>query len=649
MSAAIQALLDAGVEALGWTLLHFLWQGALAGAVFALLMKVLARASAGLRYATGLCVFVGLALTPVITFWYMLDLAPMAAAAAVAQQTVLVTVGSGTDWWAHIETPVQAVLPWLVLAWLAGVIVLSWRLARDWAEVRALVRSCTQPLPPFWRETAERLQIAFGIRRPVRVLESALVHVPMVIGWLKPVILIPPAALLGLTAKQLELLVAHELAHIRRLDYAVNLFQVAVETLLFYHPVVRWMSARIREERELCCDDLVVAKSGEKLAYARALAEMEGLRSTVPCMGMAADGGQLISRINRLVALPAPQRGTAHWLLGILLVATGTSVMTTLHFAVRSFEAPRAPLEPVPLIRPAAEPAPIEESVAPPMPGIEPAEVRMPVAIEQPIVDASPPDEPVETAASPLQAEDVMPATTPVANASQPATPAPAQPVPALAEIRTAPAIDEPAPAVPAAPIRENRDEQPEAPESPADDDASAGAATRLAMLREPAVKPAPQMPVATAQEEAAATATAARASNPDEVANGLTGGTPLLVTQPNFPRRARLKGVEGAVTVAFTVTRKGRVSDVRIIDAEPAGVFDREVTRTVQQWRFEPFRLDGAPVDRAIERTIQFELDPSAPPTADTDCMMLTGSRLCRSNSFSQGRGVEVAYQARK
>lgn len=675
MSAASQVLLDAGIEALGWTLLHFLWQGAAAGAIFALLMKVLARASAGLRYAAGLCVFAGLALTPVVTFWYVFDGAPAAGVATAVSQAIVVTGVAGPHWWSSVESMLQALLPWLVLAWFAGVLVLSCRLAREWAEVRALVRSCTRPLPPSWRDAAERLRFGFGIRRPVQVLESALVHVPMVIGWFKPVILIPPAALLGLTTKQLELLVAHELAHIRRLDYAVNLFQVAVETLLFYHPAVRWMSSRIREERELCCDDLVVAKSGDNLAYARALAEMEGLRAAVPCMGMAADGGQLISRINRLVALPAPQRGAAHWLLGILLAAAGTSVMTSLHFAVQSFDVPAASVEPAPATRP--EPAAIVESGAPAVFESEPSAAQPrsatvdapPVAIPREIepvaveIPSAPAEEPASAVAPPNPPVDVAP----VASASADAAPADvaseksaSATIPSVASAARAPqpagqpepdsspvGIDEPVPAVEEAPPAETSIPEPAISE-PANPDSEAAPAdggraeTRLAMLREPAAEPARPVTAALQQE------TVAPETDPAPGGPVLSGGTPITVTQPGFPRRARLKGIEGAVTVEFTVTRRGRVEDVRIVSANPEGVFDREVADTVREWRFEPYQLDGAPIDRRIARTIQFELDGSAPSAADTDCVIRTGSRLCRGDRIgSQGRAVETIYRA--
>ena len=102
------------------------------------------------------------------------------------------------------------------------------------------------------------------------------------IGWLRPVILFPASALTGLSAEQLEALLAHELAHIRRYDYLVNLLQTTVETLFFYHPAVWWVSAQVRQEREHCCDDLAVAACGDVLTYARALTALEQLRGSEP-------------------------------------------------------------------------------------------------------------------------------------------------------------------------------------------------------------------------------------------------------------------------------------------------------------------------------------------------------------------------------
>jgi BlaR1 peptidase M56/Bacterial type II and III secretion system protein len=159
------------------------------------------------------------------------------------------------------------------------------------------------------------------LSRPVRLLQSALVEVPTVIGWLRPVILLPASCVTGLTPRQLESIIAHELAHIRRHDYLVNILQSAVETLLFYHPAVWWVSRRVREERELCCDDLVVEVCGDRVGYARALATLEELRPASAQFALAAAGAPLLQRIRRLAGQPERSAGRAFWpVAGITLL-----------------------------------------------------------------------------------------------------------------------------------------------------------------------------------------------------------------------------------------------------------------------------------------------------------------------------------------
>jgi hypothetical protein len=159
------------------------------------------------------------------------------------------------------------------------------------------------------------LRERLGIGRAVSVLCTAAAEVPATIGWLRPVVLLPVSAFTALTAEQIELLIAHELAHVRRHDYLVNLVQTAVETVLFYHPAVWWVSARIRVEREHCCDDLAVAACGNVALYVRALATLEGLRTRPPAFVVAATGGSLLFRIQRLLSHEKRQReGPPAWL-----------------------------------------------------------------------------------------------------------------------------------------------------------------------------------------------------------------------------------------------------------------------------------------------------------------------------------------------
>src|SRR6266700_8429858 len=165
----------------------------------------------------------------------------------------------------------------MMLIWLTDVTILTLRLLTGWLWVKRIRTHGVTPAEPSWNRLLVRVACRLHIRRAITLLESTLVEVPTVIGWLKPVVLLPVSALGGLAPQQLEAILAHELAHIRRHDCLVNLLQTLVETLLFYHPAVWWLSRRIRIERENCCDDLAVSLCGDPVAYATALADLESL------------------------------------------------------------------------------------------------------------------------------------------------------------------------------------------------------------------------------------------------------------------------------------------------------------------------------------------------------------------------------------
>ncbi|NQW03302.1 MAG: M56 family metallopeptidase [Acidobacteria bacterium] len=146
----------------------------------------------------------------------------------------------------------------VLMLWAVGVVLFAARLAGGWLIARRLATRAVTPVAAELEIVARRLATRLRLSRPVRILQSSAVAVPVMIGWLKPVVLLPTAALSGLAPDQLEALLAHELAHVRRHDYVVNLLQSMVETTLFYHPGVWWVSHRVRVEREHCCDDLAV-------------------------------------------------------------------------------------------------------------------------------------------------------------------------------------------------------------------------------------------------------------------------------------------------------------------------------------------------------------------------------------------------------
>ncbi len=333
------------VTRIGWTLVHFLWQGAALALVWAILRTLLRRQEARVRYLAACSVFGAMVVAPLVTF-AMLGSVPEVTSGPSNPPTVAMPTGSG--WVGELSDTVPAVavlprsgeqlveiletsMPWLVLLWAVGVGALSLRLLHGFWSVNRLTQPPPTSLDAVWLNRIEELRRRLAIRRPVRLLVSAAVLVPTVVGWLRPVILFPIGALGGLAPHQIELILAHELAHIRRHDHWVNLLQVVVETVLFYHPAVWWVSREMRAVRELCCDDLAVETCGDRLAYARALTALEAMRGQRLALGLGAGGGSLLGRIRHLLGLgedsagvtPRGRMGSRLIGLGLLLFAAG--------------------------------------------------------------------------------------------------------------------------------------------------------------------------------------------------------------------------------------------------------------------------------------------------------------------------------------
>lgn len=303
-------------HAVGLALLQFVWQGAAIGASTALLLITLRRSTPQARYAVACLGLAVMLMTPIATAVGHLRDIPAASTAAsiVSTRSLTATSAPTTVTGADSRSPktrpailsnfgawVAPHLPVVVLIWTGGVLVLALRLLGGWLRVERIRRRAT-PLPAQpWPETVRRMADRLGVTRRMRLVESALVDVPAVIGHLKPVIVLPASALAGLSPAHLEAIVAHELAHVRRGDYLVNVVQSLVETLLFYHPAVWWVSRQIRLEREHCCDDVAVSLCADRVVYARALASLEELRTQAPALAMGAGGGELLNRVRRLV------------------------------------------------------------------------------------------------------------------------------------------------------------------------------------------------------------------------------------------------------------------------------------------------------------------------------------------------------------
>jgi len=375
MTLVISFLSLPSMQALAWTLVHFLWQGALLALAAAAVMHW-PTASARSRYIAGVVTLALMMATPVGTFVLLQSAASagtlsassenLAEDAPAARADVVFDLASSP---APSSAASDRVLPAVVLLWLSGVLLLSARLVGGWAVARRLATTTRQPVSAEIQALAARVAERLGLRQFVRFAESPTVAVPIVIGWLKPVVLVPSAAVAGLPPAHLEALLAHELAHVRRHDYLINLLQSAIETLLFYHPAVWWVSGRVRQEREHCCDDAAVAVC-DRFVYVNALTNLATMTAHTP-LALAATDGSLLRRVRRLLASTPDERPSGGWLsmaVVVVVLAGLTPVMMAIGTGDQEADAAR-PAAPAAAAVPAPAPTPTTRPVATPTPG----------------------------------------------------------------------------------------------------------------------------------------------------------------------------------------------------------------------------------------------------------------------------------------
>lgn len=309
----------------GQVLIHFLWQGSLIAGGLALGLGAARNQSSAIRHNLACLALLLMAACPVITLVVPAEPGPGVALAHTAPPGAVPTAGitpSRTLSPGLLSRPGFPWLPALSAAWSSGVMVLCLRLLGGWWRAVRRIRGNASPAPAEWQRRLQQLQERFDVHsaRPIRLLESLRVDGPLVMGCLKPVILIPVGLLTGLPGVQVEALLLHELAHVRHRDHFINLVQCVVETLLFFHPAVWWVSSQIRQEREQRCDDWVAAAQGDGTILAGALLTLAEQSSATSAFALAAGGGSVADRIRHLVGAPASTPSGQHswWRLGIL-------------------------------------------------------------------------------------------------------------------------------------------------------------------------------------------------------------------------------------------------------------------------------------------------------------------------------------------
>ena len=571
----LPALLLAAARVIGWTLMHFLWQGTLLGAAYALLRSLLPRGEA--RYRLGMGMLLAFAVCPLLTAWHLLQQAPRLVHAVTYMPVSLASTevnaaGIRRAW----DGGVEALLPWLVLAWLAGVLLLSLRAWRQWREMQACVRAAEAM--PQWQSWVAGMAQRLGLRQAVVVLCSRVIATPVLVGWLRPVILLPMAVACRFPAAQIELILAHELAHVRRWDPLANLFQVMVETLHFHHPVVRWISREVRNEREICCDQLALsATGGSRRQFVAALAELGELRQRHAALLLAASGGVLLDRVQQLVLSPqerarTPARFVALW-LGVALLAL------TLHLEWKQARMQRK----------------LADSIT---------QLQLVLAPSwSPLLRFAAPSPPTDLALKHAEAARLW------------QDPSPA--------IRRADAIKSPLPAA------------------------------RMLTLPQPASARISDMDLPGAVPLIPVTAVLPHATPSRPAA----APTPIQMRQPIYPQEALTRGIQGEVVLEFGLAADGRVQDLRVISATPAGVFERAAMQAMRGWRYSV--VGSAPTQRRYRQSIAFALNAAdghaaskahASETMDArvSCRIPIGTHICRwpggqESRYTRATGLPV------
>jgi len=400
--------------AMGWTLIHFCWQAAAIAVAYRGLSRLMAGRSSNARYLLALGSLMLMLTASVITFAFEMNsnaslsgalgtgklmapytfspvVTPSSEPGKLVASMQPVAAGSASSLAPVLQLPVLRVIDGL---WLLGVVVLSLRSVGGWWLIQRLRATATVEAPAAVRASFRDIAAALKIHRPVLLRVSSAVTGPVTVGTLRALVLLPVSAAMSLSPDELEVVLAHELAHVRRADFFWNLVQTVVETLFFFHPAVWWIGGRIRHERELCCDDLALTVCPNPVVYANALFELEQQRSRIGQLSMALDGHQpartLRMRIARILGEPVANTAAR----GPFSLAAAAAVLVVLLLPVPQVMASLKPSAPVAHAQVAAteiasEPAaPSVAAPAAPVPTRTPAKASVaapepePVAVE---------------------------------------------------------------------------------------------------------------------------------------------------------------------------------------------------------------------------------------------------------------------------
>jgi len=321
------------IQALGWALLHSFWQALLIYGCLRLVLLLWPQAGSGIKYNLSFLSLTGIFGWFIITLWEQLQTIKKVHLVAIrmvdegirpARLELPVLYHSQTQL-TSLFPDLEFFFPLLIVIYITGVAVMTIKLTMDLLQLRQIRRKQVLPIDSAWQQHLDKLLLQLQLSRKVKLLISEHIQVPVMIGFLKPLIILPVIMFNNLTAEQLEAILLHELAHIKRNDYLLNIFQSIIETILFFNPFIWLISKNIRIEREHCCDDLVITGKVHPLHYAKALVALEEYRLTVNTLAMAAANNKqhLFHRIKRIMEMKTKNINYTQKMLAVLIIAVG--------------------------------------------------------------------------------------------------------------------------------------------------------------------------------------------------------------------------------------------------------------------------------------------------------------------------------------
>ncbi|RUT73023.1 M56 family metallopeptidase [Ancylomarina longa] len=294
------------IDATGWTLLHSLWQITILGCVIWMILQFIDKDNAHLRYAISVISLGLILIASLFTFFIYISRGSNPSDNIISSNVLYKFFNtketfSETLTWSGLK--IEHYFPYLVKFWFLGISILSLHMLWNYIYSIKLKRYLTYPLNQKTQKLALNLMSKIGLKHNIVFKESGFVQVPSLIGYFKPVVLIPISMISGIPENQIEMIIAHELAHVRRHDYLFQFIQSILEMLFFYHPIIWWLSSVVNTEREHLCDDLAVSVCGESLTLIKALNNMEAIRKKQPelVLGFSGKKNTILNRAHRII------------------------------------------------------------------------------------------------------------------------------------------------------------------------------------------------------------------------------------------------------------------------------------------------------------------------------------------------------------